>query len=397
MISPLPYHLRLRDYFKKQKKTWDWFAKASSKEEDWLNFKTNLLKNAYRMQSDSEPDLHERLQTVKSKLEIEIPVTLYQLQNTTELNAFISFQQSEAHLVFNGPVLKLLQGDEVSALLAHELSHLKLYQLEDGDYEITNRVISAIGNDTRSDDVYLETARYFRLYSEIFCDRGALLATNSEEATQSSLIKLHTGLEKVSAANYLQQAKEILQNDENIKATYDTHPENFIRVLAVHLWKSNPETANAEIAKLIEQEFDLENLDIFGQQRMTTFTKHVLNRMMAPQWMRTDANLALCRQYFSGYHPTQETSELPEWEPKFFKENVKEYFSYVLLDGALADSAMEDVPLGHAFELSEELGIKDTFNNIVKKEKKLTEKKLREMRNKAVEALSKMSDTLNYE
>lgn len=392
MLNALPYHTRLRDYFRKQKKTWDWFANASAKEEDWRNFKTNLLKNAYRMQPDAEADLHQKLELVKSKLGIEIPVTLYQLQNTTELNAFISYQPGEAHLVFSGPVLKLLQGDEITALLAHELSHIKLYLLEDGDYEVASRIITAIGNDTRSDDVYLESARYFRLYTEIFCDRGALLVAGSEETAQTSLIKMHTGLEKVSAANYLQQAKEILQTQAETKSDLETHPENFIRVLAVHLWNTNPLTANEEIAKLIEQHFDMDNLDVFHQQQLAELTKTVLHQLVKPKWMKTDATLALCKQYFNAFNPAQEVALPEEWQAELFKVNVKEYFSYVLLDVALADTTMEDVPLGHAFELSEQLGIKDTFNTIVKKEKKLTEKKLRELRTKAIEALSKTTD-----
>lgn len=390
MLTPHPYMLQIRDYFKAQQKTWAFFAAQTAKEKEWADFKTSLLKNAYRMSADAETDLHTRLENVKAKLEINIPVTLYQLQNSSDINAFISFQQSEAHLVFCGPILKLLQEDELDALLAHELSHVKLYSIDGGDYQIMNSLITAIANDARSEEVFLETARYFRLYMEIFCDRGALLATGSEALTQSSLIKIHTGLEKVSAANYLQQAKEILQNEKELKSENETHPENFLRVLAVHLYATTPETADAEIAKLIEERFDMDKLDIFRQQKLAHHTKFILNEFTSPKWIQTDAVMSVCAQYFQELK--KQNVEAIEWHHELFNQNVREYFSYVMMDVAMADSQLENLPLGRAFQFSELYGFKEEFGNVLKKEQKLSDKRFRELQNRALEAVSKIAD-----
>jgi hypothetical protein len=262
--------------------------------------------------------------------------------------------------------------------------------IDNGDYQVTNSIITAMANDARSEAVFLETARYYRLYTEIFCDRGALIATGSEEITQTSLIKVHTGLEQVSAANYLQQAQEILQKSEEIRSEGETHPENYIRVLAVHLYHTAPAKADEEIAKLIEDRYDMDRLDIFRQQKMTGHTKYLLKEFVAVPWMQTDAVMAMCSQYFTDF--AKEIQADWEWQQDKFNQNVREYFSYVLLDVAMVDPQMENVPLGRALHISEQLGFKDEFNNALKKEYKLSDKRLRELQAKAIESVSKLEN-----
>ena len=390
MLHIHPYLTKIRDHFKEQSKIWEFFSTRTSNQGEYDDFNNVLLKNAYRMNPDSEPDVYAKLDEVKTKLEITIPITLYQLQNSSDINAFISFQQQEAYLVFSGPILKLLQGAELTALISHELSHIKLFTIDNGDYHITNRIITSIANDARSESVFLETARYFRLYTEIFCDLGALIVTGSEEIAQTSLIKIHTGLEQVSAPNYLQQAKEIFLNDSELKSEGDTHPENFIRVLALHLHNSSPEISDSEISKLVEFRYDMDRLDIFRQEKLAIHTKYLLKEFVAARWMQTDAILAMCSQYFSDFH-SQIKNEW-QWEANMFNENVREYFSYILLDVAMVDPQMENVPLGRALNFSEQFGFKKEFNSILKKEYKLSDKRLRELQTAAIESVSKLEN-----
>ena len=159
MILPHQYLTRVRDHFKAQPKTWDFFATQKAKEQEWTEFKNNLLKNAYRMSPETETDLYARLQMVKQKLGIQQQVTLYQLEGNPELNAFISFQQNEAYLAFCGPILKVLQGEAIAALMPHELGHIFLYTIDGCDYQVTNSIIPAIANDARSENEFLETVR----------------------------------------------------------------------------------------------------------------------------------------------------------------------------------------------------------------------------------------------
>ena len=172
MLTALPYHKKVKDYFKPQTKTWDYFAQAKTKEDQLQQFKTELLKNTYKFDSVADSFIYEKLNTVKEKLDLQhLPVTVYQAQYTDELNAGIVYLDGEAHIVFSGPVTKILDEEELLAVLTHELTHIKLYAMLNGELEIADRIITAIANNYNSDAAYYETARLFRLYTEIFCGK----------------------------------------------------------------------------------------------------------------------------------------------------------------------------------------------------------------------------------
>ena len=118
--------------------------------------------------------IYDKVNIAKEKLALQdLPVTVYQAQYTDELNASIVYLDKEAHIVFSGPVTKLFDEEELLAVLSHELTHVKLYSMLDGELEVADRIITAIANHNNSEASYYETARLFRLYTEIFCDRGA--------------------------------------------------------------------------------------------------------------------------------------------------------------------------------------------------------------------------------
>ena len=134
MLSPLPYHQKVKDHFKQQPKTWDYFAVAKNKEDQLLQFKTELLKNTYKFDPSTEHFIYDKVTIAKEKLGLQnLPVTVYQAQYTDELNASIVYLDNEAHIVFSGPVTKLFDEEELLAVLAHELTHIKLYSMLDGD------------------------------------------------------------------------------------------------------------------------------------------------------------------------------------------------------------------------------------------------------------------------
>jgi Peptidase family M48 len=228
MMLPLPYHQKVKEHFKSQLKTWDYFVIAKNKEEQLTQFKTELLKNTYKFDPATDAYIYDKINIAKEKLGLQnLPVTVYQAQHTDELNASIVYLNNEANIVFSGPVTRLLEEEELLAVLSHELSHIKLYSLLEGDLEVADRIITAIANNYNSEAAYYETARLFRLYTEIFCDRGAYSVLEKTGPVISSLVKASTGLEKVNADSYLKQADEIFANEEGIKTTGLSHPENF--------------------------------------------------------------------------------------------------------------------------------------------------------------------------
>jgi hypothetical protein len=393
-LQPFDYHTKLRGNLKGQKKTWDWFSSVKVKDEQLQEFKSNLLKNTYRLDKESNPELYEKVQVAKDKLGLNIDVTIYQAQNSVDNNAGISYLPGEAHIVLSGQIMKLLTGDELLSIIAHELSHVRLFTIENSEFEVADRIITSIANDYRSEDVYIETARLFRLYMELYCDRGSLLVTNSIDTVLSGLIKINTGLDKVSVESYLKQAEEIFVA-EKAKSEYQTHPENYIRVRALKLWETEKENSEKQIRDMIEGDIQLNGLDIFKQNKIKDLTFSLIKLLLKPKWTRTTAVLSLAKQYKSDFK-TDDTivinDELVNTISSLSK-SVKEYLSYVLLDFALVDPTLEDVPMGFAFQLAEDLALKDFFNEVVKKELKLGERKLSDLHKKAAKVLSEIKES----
>ena len=102
VLSPFKYHQKLRNNYKSRKKTWEWFSEQSKKEEQVKNFRSELLKNTYRLDKDAHKNLYEISQEVCEKLSIDAEVTLYQENNSVQLNAGISILDKEAHIVLAG-------------------------------------------------------------------------------------------------------------------------------------------------------------------------------------------------------------------------------------------------------------------------------------------------------
>ena len=199
MFTAMAYHQKVKDHFKQQPKTWAYFAVAKNKEDQLQQYKTELLKNSYKFDPSIEHFIYDKVNIAKEKLALQdLPVTVYQAQYTDELNASIVYLDKEAHIVFSGPVTKLFDEEELLAVLSHELTHVKLYSMLDGELEVADRIITAIANHNNSEASYYETARLFRLYTEIFCDRGAYTVLETAPVI-TSLVKASTGLEKVNA------------------------------------------------------------------------------------------------------------------------------------------------------------------------------------------------------
>lgn len=389
MIELLPYHKKVIEYFKGHKKTWDFFASSKTKEDQLTEYKTGLLKNTYKFDSTNDPVLYELLNKAKERLGLtDLNVQVYQAQNTDEINASIVCFEKEAHIVFSGQIRQILDEQELLAVLSHELSHVKLYSMQNGDTEIADRIITAIANNYNSEPAYYETARLFKLYTEIFCDRGAYLVMDETTPVITSLIKTSTGLPQVNATSYLKQAEEIFSVDINTKSNTFSHPENFIRARAVRLWDEKKELSEVEISRMIEGLTDIDQLDIFKQKELSVLTKDFLDLFLKPKWFRSALVMSHAAQFFPHFTKTENAlldnafTERVEASHK----SVQDYLSYILLDFALLDSSLEEVPFGWAYQFSEDVALKEAFDTIVKKELKFSDKKLAQHKEKSLSA-----------
>jgi hypothetical protein len=396
MPQPLAYHLKVCHHFKEQQKTWDFFSAKKTKSSQLNDFKLDLLKNTYKFDPVADKPIYDKVEIAKGKIGLEnLPVHVYQVQFSDDINATIIYLDGEAHLVFSGPITKLLNEEELLAVIAHELTHIRLYTLINGDLEVADRIITSIANNANSERAYYETARLFRLYTEIFCDRGAFTVLENTGPVITSLVKIATGLDKVSAESYLKQADEIFNSEKDTKADTITHPENFIRARAVALWQTGGSEAEAEIVRMIEGTAGLNQLDIFKQKTLSELTYRFIQVLLKPNWFQTSLTLSHAKQFFPKFSIDSSASLSKELLASVneLHTSVKEYLCYLLLDFAIVDPALELVPFGCAFQLAEDFQLKELFDTLVKKEFSFSDKKLRDHRQKALNAYYEVKES----
>jgi hypothetical protein len=366
--SALRYQREVVEYLKdKEPELWRWASSAEVRDEVADEMRTQLLKSNYRLDADGHPELTERCQAVAEKLEVKVPVTLYQATGGLGLNAMICHVPGEAHIVFTGPILSTLKGAEIDAVLAHELAHYRFWEMDGGDFMIADRLLMAAANDRRGAGSHAETARRFRLYTEIFADRGSFHGCGQLEAAVATLVKIETGLTEISAAGYLRQADEIFSR-ENSTAQGVDHPETFIRARALRLWAESDETLDDWLTATIEGPLQIDTLDLVGQRRVARLTRRFLAELLRPSWFQSAAVLAHARSFFSDFVLSSEPDESLLDELKTDDATTREYWSYLLLDFAAIDRELEDLPLARALDLSARLGVAEKFEQVALKE-----------------------------
>ena len=393
LLRALSYHEALAGYLQAEEpETWAWFDSAQAQAEHAEALRLELLKQTYRLEAAAHPELFAALTDAKTRLALDIPVTIYQSQHRQQLNAALLFLPGEAHIVLEGPILQLLNADELRAMLGHELAHYRLWTEPDRRYLVTDRIAHAFAADPRAEPSHFESARLCRLYTEIFADRGALQVTNDPAPVISCLLKIQTGLAQVDAASYVRQADEVFARTK-VHTEELTHPEAFIRARAITLFAQDAAAVDAEIARMIEGDVPLDKLDLLGQTRMTQLTVRWLKLFLRPTWFRTDAVRAQVRLLFPEFDFALEGHADEELIAALRDSNgsVRDYFCYLLLDFVTVDPELEQEPLRAAFDLASRLGWDERFETLVVKELKLKKREAQRLRAESREGDSVVS------
>ncbi len=377
VLAPLPFHLQLRDLLREQDpEIWNWFRRDAPRSESSEALKFELLKTTYRVDPETQADLYQTAVQVAGKLELDLPLTIYQAHHSVGLNASLAYIPGELHVVLHGPIADQLNDVELQALFGHELTHYRLWDLADGDILVSDRLLAALTFDPAAHAAHAASLRLLTLYNEILCDRGAYQVTEDVEAVVSLLLKLETGVRHVNPAAFLKQADEIFQRGPIASQQVD-HPELFIRARAIRLWSELNEKANAPIAEMIEGQPGLDNLDLLGQRQVAQATRQLLELLFSYPWYCTDATLAHARLFFPDFQPptieksSTNSRSLANWPGRIFPDSMADYYGYVLLDFMVADRRLEESALALGLTLAEEIGIKDRFVEMLRKEFKL--------------------------
>jgi hypothetical protein len=406
VLMPLPYHVNLRAYLQQHEaELWAWFSSVEAASDYAANVRLDLLKSTYRLERDAHVDLYTLLDAAGAAIGVDEHVTLYQWQqHDNGINATVFYTPAECHIAFVGNILTLLSKAELSAVFGHELAHVKLWKEDASSYFVVDSIVSAMAGDTRAAPSHLETARLLRLYTEIYCDRGALLATGDLAAVQSSLIKTHTGLATVSADSYRRQVDEIML-EPGATSEQIGHPELHIRTRALDLFagaaaggasESQLESdSEKQIEAMIEGDAGLERLDLLAQARMTELTKRFVAAVVARPWMRTDIVIGHAKLF------DVETSAPATVDGSLFADQlakahagVRDYFSYILLDFATVDSSIEEAAMASSIQFAEAAGLAEPFERILAKDLKLTKRDIARLMKRASAVVEKSEASL---
>lgn len=389
VLEPLAQHRALVEWLKNHERAvWDWYADAERRTQDAEAVRLSLLRDTYRMDAEGHPELFAEIAGAKAALGLDaVEVFAYQAQGDSQPNAAICYLPGEAHLIFSGPILTLLSSEERSAVIGHELAHYLLWRMDGGEFYLADRILHHSADHPNAEPSHTQSVRLWALATELFADRGALLATGNIETTVAALVKTVTGLSQVSGKSYLTQADEIFSKSKP-RTEQLTHPETFMRARALRLWADDDESLDASIAKMIEEDERLDALDLIQQARLTKLTRRFLQHHLAPAWFRSDAVIAHARLYFPDFTPAKKPDAELADELAGLSKTRREYLCNVMLDFCAVDPDLEDMPVAAAIEQARDLECLSHFEKTAAKELKLKAKDLKRLKEKAAGMLA---------
>ncbi|MBS0660194.1 MAG: M48 family metalloprotease [Verrucomicrobia bacterium] len=386
-MSPLPYHLALRDWLRSHEpEVWRFFAAASSAAAAAEEQRLELLSQAYRLERETHPAVFAEADAAALALGVEVPLELLQVGAPTA-NAMIFSRPERIMIVFCGPLLDTFNGPELRAVLGHELAHHHLFwNLEGGELHISSELLATAAADPTSDRAFAESAQRWRLCTELFADRGALRCTGDLAGTVGALVKASTGLREVSGAAFLRQAAEVLAKLRP-KSERATHPEDVVRARALALWHEQGEAAEEEIARLVFGPETVGELDLLEQAALRAETLRLFDELFAPAWSRSETRLAHAQEFAPAYSPGSD-----RLAPDALSErsaSVRDYFAALLYDFVTCDRELGELPLGQALCVSERLGAAKEFDRLAARELGVRQRDLKERREQAAGLLQR--------
>lgn len=338
------------------------------------DFDDELLRNTYRLEPQAHPVVHRAAAQASVALGLTGPVELYQAQGTATANAALLHRPDRAVILFSGPLLDQLDEAELTAVCGHELAHRLLWTLDDGAYLAADRLLDAAAADGRTPPLYLETARRWLLASELYADRGALVASGDLPTTVRALLKVSTGLSTVDPEAYLRQADEL---DPAAGSRAGSHPEGVLRAWALRTWLAGDD---AEV--LLTGPLDVDSADLLDARLLRRLAGELASYAVADPAVRTEPVLGHAEGFFDpapadgvpAYRGRFPTLDEP-WQPRTvdgapapamrtLAASTKSFLCYLLLDLATVDPDTGDDGLVAMMTLARRIGIGPVFDDL---------------------------------
>ena len=206
------------------------------------------LASSIQINDQQLPELHRLLVEACQILDIDIP-QLYVKQNPSPNAYTFAMRGKRPFIVVHSSLLDLLDSDEIQAVLAHELGHLKCNH---GVYlTIANLLVLSAGLLPLGgilQQTLQEQLMAWVQCAEFSCDRAALLVTQSSETVVSVLMKLCGGSPKIASqlnvSAFLEQARTYSELDRDdwqamfkrLQTVGRSHPVPVLRAREIDRW-----------------------------------------------------------------------------------------------------------------------------------------------------------------
>lgn len=386
----LPFHKKLADFLQnEERELWEWFSGDAFTQGAFDEQRLYLLKNTYRLEREKHAALYEQAESVAHALHLSAPVTLYQMMDGQQRNAGLVFQPGQIHITFSGDMLTAFTGAEMQFALGHEMAHYIHQTSDKGRFQTADRLLDWICGENGASASYGHSFRLTRLYQEIYSDRIGYFCCNDVKAAISTLVRLSSGLSEVSVQAYLAQADEVVSQSQAEGSEGISHPETFIRALALADWASGDLNADDKLKSLVEGNPKLEALDVLSQAKLSKTTADFIAAFINRPWQNTETLEAHAQGYFYEFKLNSESqaSELLMQSLKGALEalpkDMQEYFGFVLLDFVTVDPDLEDAPLIESLRFAKSVGLTESYDGLVAKELKFTKKQMASLRKAA--------------
>ena len=200
------------------------------------------------------PDLHKLLIEACKILDIE-PPSLYLRQHPAPNAYTFAMRGKQPFIVVHTSLIDMLTPEEIQAVIAHELGHLKcdhsVYLTPVNLLILAAQAVPNVGT-FLAQSIQAQLLEWVRC-AEFTCDRAALLATQDPKVVMSVLMKLAGGSptlsSKLNLDAFIDQARaydDISKNElgEMVKVARTaqlTHPVPVLRAREIDNWSSSKE------------------------------------------------------------------------------------------------------------------------------------------------------------